>query len=247
MYINNDILKNRESISLNEIYNKINFIDYIVWINLDRSQKRKSDMEELLKNININNTRISAIDGRIDNLTNYKNLAKSMSNYEIACTLSHIKAINYLSNINGNYFLVVEDDISLENLKYFSKDLKNIILNAPSFDILLINTTHDRSFINYNEYKNWSGECSTVAYIISRSGINKIVSIAQFNNNNFIINKSLSCADIFIYKYVNTYVYKYNFIASKNEDSEIHSDHLSWHKECSKIALNDILYNLDKI
>ena len=50
---------------LNEFGNlPLNFISGIAWINLDRSLKRKKYMMNLLKDINIPNYRISAIDGK---------------------------------------------------------------------------------------------------------------------------------------------------------------------------------------
>ena len=100
---------------------KINFIDKIVWINLDRSKKRRSYMENLLKCVNIKNERISGIDGKIidvENVIKKLNKKKEMSLGEIGCTLSHIKAINSLKYEIGNYFMICEDDIAFDNLKY---------------------------------------------------------------------------------------------------------------------------------
>ena len=44
-------------------YSKINFIDKILWINLDSSTHRRTNSENILKNIQIPNERISAVDG----------------------------------------------------------------------------------------------------------------------------------------------------------------------------------------
>jgi hypothetical protein len=94
-------------------------------------------MTHLLNNLDIPNTRISAIDGSIIDLSSITNLEAPLTNYEKAVTLSHIKAISYLENIDGNYFLVLEDDITLNNISLFNIDIKHIIENAPNFDILL--------------------------------------------------------------------------------------------------------------
>ena len=67
---------------------KINFIDKIVWINLDRSKKRRSYMQKLLKCVNIKNERISAIDGKlidVENVIKKLNKKKEMSLGEIGC------------------------------------------------------------------------------------------------------------------------------------------------------------------
>ena len=83
-------------VNINKDINKINFIDYILWINLDRSIDRFNYMNNLLSNLNIKNKRIEAIDGNnldVKSLKNFK-VNRILINYEIACTLSHIKAIN---------------------------------------------------------------------------------------------------------------------------------------------------------
>ena len=52
-------------------YYKINFVDHICWINMDKSIQRKIHMEDILKNINIPNTRIQAIDGKNEDVKKY--------------------------------------------------------------------------------------------------------------------------------------------------------------------------------
>lgn len=202
---------------IDDINNKINFIDHIIWINLIKCYDRKDHMNNVLNNINIPNTRINAINGEYINyykLINLKNEDKELSNYEIACTMSHIKAIYKLKNMNGSFFMICEDDISFDNLKYFKKNLKDIITESPVFDILILNKICNED-IN-NNYIKWNDSniniYSTASYIISRDGINKICKLVDCNLHTFTFHKKINVADIFIYKYVNTYVYKYNFI-----------------------------------
>jgi GR25 family glycosyltransferase involved in LPS biosynthesis len=236
-----------------DIYDKINFIDHIAWINLDRSVERRNNMENILKNIKINNTRISAIDGKVLDTSKFK--PPHLSNYEIACLLSHIKAINYLKDIEGEYFLILEDDVSLDNLKYFPINLEDIILDAPEFDILTLYKTIDIPnlhlidkledlYIDYNKFdimRIWGA----AAYIITKDAIDRFIKFAFCDkNNNFNISKQLEVADSFIYKHLNTYIYKYNFFDTTSEVSEIHAHHINIHKLSSKTQLemlqNDI-------
>jgi hypothetical protein len=221
-------------------------------------------MELILNNINILNHRIEAIDG--NNLNSIKlnniNKKKEMSKYEIACCLSHIKAINYLNNLSGNYFMICEDDISIENLYYFKKNkLENIICEAPQFDILLLYKTYpeeiDHLYTNWSDYyKNGLDKTiyGAVCYIISRRGINKICNyVKYFNNNNkdnfefnSKYNKEFDLADIFLFNNLETFVYKYNFINTNNDnDSLIHNDHLDFHKICNQKQLNIIIRDKD--
>jgi len=242
--------------------NKINFINGIVWINLDRSHDRKEYMEKLLKQIDIPNYRISAIDGKaykdIKSIYGDIPLQKKLNNSEIACTLSHIKAINFLKDIDGKYFIICEDDISFENIIFFDKNLETIIKECPKFDILMINKTFLKplkelysKWIDYYVDKPLDHIGSTVCYIISRSGINKLIKNAEYlDDNNFILNKdhNLNVSDIYIYKNLDTYVYKYNFISTNIEESTIHDNHLDYHKKNDLIQLGVILkdfYNYD--
>ena len=128
-------------------------------------------MTNLLNNLTISNSRISAIDGSIIDLSFITNIDQHLTNYEKACTLSHIKAISFLENIDGEYFLVLEDDITFDNISLFNIDIKHIIENAPDFDILLLTKIMNdcnNLFMNYNNlYIKWiEGIYSTAAYII---------------------------------------------------------------------------------
>ena len=238
------------------VKNKINYINHIVWINLNKSVERKLNMENILKNIEIKNTRIEAIDGNFFDKTKYKlKYKRDMSNKEIAVCLSHIKAISYLKNIEGEYFLICEDDISFENLIYFKNiTLKNIIKNAPTFDILMLHKT-----INFevnDEYSSWEyyfkhgldyTVFGAVSYIISRSGINKICSQIDFLSDNKIILNNPDCeldlSDIFLYLNTNTFIYKYNFIDICETTSTIHNNHEEYQYKCKEIQKNIILKN----
>lgn len=59
LYNNKQVYNNKLKIN----YSIINGIDFITWINLDRSNTRRLHMEDLLSNIPISNVRISAVDG----------------------------------------------------------------------------------------------------------------------------------------------------------------------------------------
>lgn len=271
-YINSDI---KDKIKYLLLFNKpyeirkldkdltnINFVNGIVWINLDRSPQRKDYMNNLLKDINIPNYRISAIDGKAykDIKSIYGNipLNRDLSNSEIACTLSHIKAINFLKNIPGDYFIVCEDDISFNNIVLFDKNLETIIKECPKFDILMLNKTYKKSinetYAKWHDYyvkEPFDSIGSTVCYVISRSGINKIIKNAKYINNlNFKLNKniSLDVSDIYIYVNLDTYVYKYDYISTLLEESTIHNDHINYHKNNDNYQFGVILkdfYNYD--
>ena len=255
-------LKNKEIQNIphknnNIITDKINFIDFICWINLDRSKERSIYMKDILKDINIPNYRIKAIDGiNLQFNTDNLNKGRELKNNEIACTLSHIKAINFLKNISGNYFMICEDDISLHHVYLFKNNLKTIITDCPKFDILLIYKTYFKEI--KNTYEKWVDHeihepcydhiCGTVCYIISKEGLNKINSKNKYISDDiFEISSDVlfDVADIFLYKNLNTYVYKYNFISTRDEESSIHEGHLDYHKKSNTYQLNNLLTNIN--
>jgi GR25 family glycosyltransferase involved in LPS biosynthesis len=239
-----NINKNIITKNINEIYDinkldyqKINGIDHIVWINLDKKENRKNYMENLLSNIDIPNTRISAIDAIGNDFSNNNLINKKNTNYETACTLSHIKAISHLKNLNGNYFLVCEDDICLKNLSLFENDIIDIITNAPPFDILLLSKIFYSKLTDlYSKWFSTNGVGGTACYIITKEGVEKNNKIASIDsNNNFIINREITVSDNYIYNFVDTYVYKYDFITVLNEDSTIHPEHLDMQTQLTDI------------
>jgi len=238
-------------------YDKINFIDHILWINLDRSNDRKNYMINILNNINIPNTRISAIDGKNEDVKSYINIEyeKELSNFEIGCNLSHIKAINYLNNLDGNYFMICEDDISFDNINLFKENLENIITNCPSFDILLLSKIFDMElndlYTDWNNYFNINNIqiAGTGCYVISRSGINNIIKDAYYDSITKVFelnkDKKFDVSDIYIYKNLKTYVYKFDFIGIEGQTSTIHEDHIDWQQWClinqKRIIINTLI------
>ena len=238
-------------------FNKINFINGIAWINLDRSINRKNNMENIFKNINITNYRIQAVDGKnndIKFLLKNINLARNMNNYELATTLSHIKAITFLSELDGNYFMVCEDDIEIRNINFIKDNLEDIINKCPEFDILLLHKIYidilNEDYTNWNYHINRLGEDYQIAgascYIISKAGINKIINISKFTDiNNFSFNKSyiFDVSDMFLFKNTNTYVYKYNYISISGIESYIHEEHIIHHNNCEEVQDRNILNN----
>jgi GR25 family glycosyltransferase involved in LPS biosynthesis len=246
---------------------KINGISKILWINLEDSFDRAKYMNELLENINIPNIRINAIDGRKNN--NLVDIIKgikrkdSLNNKEIACTLSHIKAISSLKNEKGDYFMICEDDIALNNIKHFPNhiDLKYIIDNAPkNFDILMIyKTSYDtinEIYADWNEYNNNGTTIyGAVCYIISNRGVNNFINNVSYyddENKQFIINNNLEfhTSDVFLYKNLKTYVYKYNFITSIDQESTLDSN-LTFYRQSVNFQLdvinNDFHKNILKV
>jgi hypothetical protein len=141
-------------------------------------------------------------------------------NNDLYQTLSHIIAINNLKNMDGNYFMICSNEIFFKNIYYFrNKTLKDIILESPTFDILLLYKIYDElpdsdTYVKWNDYKkNKSISKKLISYIISKNGVNKLCKLVDYNNNIFnFYNIKINKADIFLFSNLDTYIYKYNYI-----------------------------------
>ena len=240
----------------NRQINKFNGIDAIFWINLDRSVDRKKLFEKQIKIYNTTKipvTRITAYDGSVVNvndiITNLNVLdIRNMKTNEICCLLSHLYAILTASTYKGEYFLILEDDVIMNNLKYINS-LKSIITKCPQFDILMLSklVINDNSLTN-EQYtlrvdSNISG---TQSYIISRNGIEKIKSLFSYTDGKFNFNTNyLSFADFYIYENCITYFYKYNLFFEK-ADNTLLDHNLEFARNSNKINDLIILKNLNK-
>ncbi len=215
----------------------------IYYINLDKSTDRKEKMTKQLHKYNINKfKRINAVTPEKIS-KQYKKLfshvCRHQTEIEIACLMSHLKAI-HTAYINGDdYALILEDDVIINRMVHFN----NILKTAPNdWEILQLHV------LNYNIYdkdkdlwipystQNWS----TAAYIINRKGMIHVLSVVfrnfQKGFNNLQINwgsvsKLAPCvADFLIYNIAKTYSCNDLLFITPAKESTIHTSHLPIHK-----------------
>jgi GT2 family glycosyltransferase/GR25 family glycosyltransferase involved in LPS biosynthesis len=245
MFIVNDHINS--SYPRYQIKNKINYIDKMLWINLDRSKDRFNTMTKLLSNIDIPTERVSAVDGQRLHQYSYSiNMDNNiMTSSEIACTLSHIKAILSLTDVQGEYFLICEDDIIFDDTYMFKHDLKHVIQKCPLFDVLLIYKTYINGVLN-ETYTKWNDldikPGGAVAYVISRQGIKKFSEYNKMYNSEIHTINPFSVADDYIYKNLNTYVYKYNYIVTSPLIQSTLHNHSDIHLLAERINNLDMQY-----
>ena len=235
---------NNNNINFEKINKFMNCIDIIYWINLDRSEDRRENMENILKNINIPNKRINAIDGKILS-NNYiydrlKGINRMRTKIEYACLLSHLDTIKIFSNSPYVNALILEDDISLEYTKYWNKSLCDIIKNAPTdWEIIMLNYISTEKIIKLYT-PNIDGKISSCqAYIINKKAAQKLINKILLFNNKYTLNKNFThTADDYIYSSLKTYFYKYPYFTySIENDSTIHDWHLDYHNYAKVLAL----------
>ncbi len=232
--INNKEIDSRKIISIN--YNKY-------YINLDRSISRKLNMEKNYKNI----FRVVAFDGNM--LKNYDNIKlpyNTCSNkYEIACSLSHIKAIMYAYNNLDKGALIFEDDICCDYIKYWNDNIDNIINGSPSdtecLMLFCINNNEILNMINMREYyTKWNSQkWGTGCYYINRNGMKKIINMYVKKGKidlTYLKNGHSADAHV-IYPKLKTYCYTRPLFNHQCNNSIIHQDHVKRLHEPSLITI----------
>ena len=176
----------------------------IYWINLDRSPDRKILMENQLKDYKIvNHQRIEGIDGKNLDFSEYKDKCTDITVFELACTLSHLKAIETAHTNGDEYALILEDDCSFEYVKYQKHTIDELIgkMNKEykKWNILQLCTSGridhcERMRDNPNLIEHKSRDCTT-AYLINKNGMLNLLQCRD----------KLAAADTYIYKNCTTY------------------------------------------
>ena len=228
--------------------NYLDGVDAIYWINLDRSPERHDNMQTLLSNKpfdDIPNYRISATDGKIPNTINKKlgiyTKQDDITDYEYACLISHLNAIQEFSNSNYNIALILEDDVTLEFQKYWKKSISEIINSAPSDwgIITLYYTIQNGKFVDNEFEKHSYVYTGALAYIINKKAANIFITSQMENGKYNLGNHARHISDWYIYHSINTYIYRYPMFIYKTEnDSTIHETHLSEHVQTKIQMIN---------
>ncbi len=187
----------------------------MVYINLDRSKNRRSFMEEEARRYNLSMERVPAIDSEkivrppgtvkfLDTKVKYI-YSGSDSQKELACTLSHIKAILTLEAKGIDIGIVLEDDVCFATLPHSEKSISQIVEEAPEdWEILKLynyKSTSNRPYHDESERHLYSA----AAYVINRRGMKKIAQQIKSNTIDFGSGKLI--ADEYLFKCCRSYAY----------------------------------------
>ena len=151
----------------------------LYYLNLDEQPERRQYMEDQFKYWEIENyTRISAYDGRDDDLSGIvKGLyPTNITPGEIGCTTSHLKAMkHYLDTSDAPYAIMMEDDCSLDLIKYWNFTWRDFYCKLPyDWDVcqIAIICTGD---VHIKIHKRFVNEFSTACYLITRHHAEKMI------------------------------------------------------------------------
>lgn len=215
---------------------KLKGIGPIYCINLDGQPERWKFMEDQFKYWEIENyTRISAYDGREDDLGNILKgrYPDMMTSGEVGCTTSHLKAIrHFVEETDEPYAIMMEDDCSLDLVRYWNFTWKDFYGRIPyDWDVVQISIicTGD---IHVKIHKRFVNEFSTACYLITRHHAEKLLRLHTRGDKYKLDNgvRPRPVADDLIYNSGNTY--SIPLLLYRTElGSSIHPDHVdAFHK-----------------
>ena len=216
---------------------KLKGIGPIYYLNLDGQPERREFMEDQFKYWEVENyTRISAYDGREDDLSDILKgrYPDRMTSGEVGCTTSHLKALkHYLETSDSPYAVVMEDDCSLDLVRYWNFSWNDLYGHFPyDWDCVQISIicTGD---IHVKLHKRFVNDFSTACYVINRHHAEKIVRL-HCRGDKYKLDqgsKPRAVADDLIYNSGNTYAIP--LLLYRTElGSSIHPEHVDiYHKQ----------------
>jgi len=205
---------------------------------MDIDTEKNDSMIEQLEKYNLKYTRVPAVIGKnvvqdkVDVVDGIKYiLSKKMINKAKGCLISHFKCYNMIYNdmIKSNYrnAIIFEDDISFEliNLWKGVTNMGKVIKKAPKdWEIIKLNSSNNKvtktAFVNrithytdnefLNQYVFKDCNSSTLAYIINKKGIEKI--LKKFYKDGVLHVDNV--IDTLVWRACKTYHYKYPLFIS---------------------------------
>jgi len=210
---------------------KLANIGPIYYLNLDGQLDRKQYMEDQFKYWEVENyTRISAYDGREDDLSDIikGKYPDMMTSGEIGCVTSHLKAIkHWYETSDSPYAIIMEDDCSLDPVHYWNFTWQDFYSQIPyDWDVvqIAIICTGD---IHVKLHKRFVNDFSTACYLINRHHAEKLLKFHIKDNKYRLDNgvKPRPVADDLIYNSGNTYSIPI-LLYQIELGSSIHPDHI---------------------
>lgn len=156
---------------------------HVLVINLANSHQRRQSISKQLSELSIDFSFIEAIDGRnshVSDFPQYDNhvrrqlMGREMRAAEIACVLSHFKAMRYAQQHGWKRVCILEDDAHIE--PHFAEHLTYIDQLPLSYDLVSLGNykvkdTATRT-LRRSRFKQWSG---AVGYVVTTDAIGKIL------------------------------------------------------------------------
>lgn len=221
---------------------KLKNIGPIYCINLDGQPDRWQYMEDQFKYWEIENyTRISAYDGREDDLSDIikGRYPENMTSGEIGCTTSHLKAIkHWYETSDSPYAIFMEDDVDLQLVKFWNFTWSDFAAKVPyDWDVIQLAIICTGN-IHVKLHKRFINDFSTAAYMITRHHAEKILKL-HVRDDKYKLDQGVkprAVADDLIYNSGNTFSIPI-FLYRIELGSSIHPEHIDVFHRASHDAL----------
>jgi hypothetical protein len=180
-------------------------------INIDGQTERWEWMKNQLDYWKVDYTRISAYDGREDDLSHLLKgrYPEMMTSGEIGCTTSHLKAIKqWYETSDSPYAIIMEDDCLLETVRYWNFDWKTVASKFPyDWDVIQLAIICTGN-IHANLHRRFVNDFSTACYAITRHHAEKLLKFHVKGDDLYRLDNGVKprpVADDLIYNSGNTF------------------------------------------
>lgn len=222
---------------------KLNGLPPIYYINLDEQPERMKSVEEQFKYWEIKNyTRVSAYDGREDDLSDILKgrYPENMTSGEVGCTTSHLKAIKMFLETDAPCALIMEDDVDINIARYWDFTWKDFYSKIPyDWDVIQLAIICTGN-LHVKLHRRFVNDFSTAAYLISRHHAEKLVKHhirgEKYKLDNGV--KPRAVADDLIYNSGVTYALPL-FLYRISLGSSIHPEHVDYFHKASHDGLRN--------
>lgn len=238
---------------------KLKNIGPIYYLNLDGQPERKEYMEDQFKYWGVENyTRISAYDGRDDDLSDIirGRYPETMTSGEIGCTTSHLRAIKHWYDTSDSpYAIIMEDDVDLQIVRFWNFTWADFASKIPyDWDVvqLAIICTGD---LHVKLHKRFVNDFSTACYMITRHHAQKLINL-HVRGDKYKLDQGVKprpVADDLIYNSGNTFSIPI-FLYRIELGSSIHPEHIDvfhrashdgllqfWEKQAHDMTIDDLM------
>jgi len=243
----------------NKSTHKLKGLPPIYYLNLDDQPERKEYMEDQFKYWEIENyTRISAYDGRDDDLSDIikGRYPETMTSGEIGCTTSHLKAIkHWYETSDSPYAIIMEDDVDLQIVKFWNFTWSDFASKVPyDWDVIQLAIICTGA-LHIKLHKRFVNDFSTACYMITRHHAEKLLKF-HVRDGKYKLDQGVKprpVADDLIYNSGNTFSIPL-FLYRIELGSSIHPEHIDvfhrashdgllefWQKQGSDMTIDDLM------
>lgn len=223
--------------------NKLEGFPHIFYISCHRDKERRNKLVQNFENWNLTYSKIEAIDARQENVYKYLEggIPPNMTNLEIACTLSHLKAITHfyyhMGHLDG--IVICEDDLDFSPVEYWNFTWKELFERLPyDLEVLQMSIINDM-MITPNLHPRYNNDFGTGIYYITRDYAKRLLSY-HLHGTKYNINRGTNpraVSDDLVYLPSRAYAMPL-FLYDISFTSTIHQEHINmFHKQSYEIVL----------